>query len=234
MAALWCGRFASPRTVRPAHARSPSSPSSRWLASRCSSFTGCERHRYRLPTRAARRRHARGPRALRRVHDDAAGGAEPGGDASTRRRRSRSSIGVPHERVLIGAGAVLLAVGVAWSAGAGELPAPSFAAHMAVHMTVVAVAAPLLAIGLRGTPGRARPAPTVFVANSRLGRRTDRGLGLARAGAPPRGTTERGDVRRRAGIVPRAGPAPVALGSAGGDRAPCASRRAGAASSRCC
>jgi putative membrane protein len=54
----------------------------------------------------------------------------------------------------------LLALGAAWL---GPLPAvatQSFAAHMAMHMIVVAVAAPLLAAGVAGgpfDPARARP-----------------------------------------------------------------------------
>ena len=53
------------------------------------------------------------------------------------------------QRVLLGAG--LLSLLAAWLGPLPALAQHSFAAHMAMHMTVVAVAAPLLAIGLAGS-----------------------------------------------------------------------------------
>ena len=52
-------------------------------------------------------------------------------------------------RVLLGGGLSLLLA--AWLGPLPALAQHSFAAHMAMHMTVVAVAAPLLAIGLAGS-----------------------------------------------------------------------------------
>lgn len=55
-------------------------------------------------------------------------------------------------------------LGIAWFGPLPELAGHSFAAHMGMHVLVVAVAAPLLAIGLAG--GRfdpARKAPAVFL-----------------------------------------------------------------------
>jgi putative membrane protein len=52
-------------------------------------------------------------------------------------------------RVLVGCG--LLSLLAAWLGPLPALAQHSFAAHMAMHMTVVAVAAPLLAIGLAGS-----------------------------------------------------------------------------------
>lgn len=60
-------------------------------------------------------------------------------------------------RVLLGFG--LLSLLAAWLGPLPSLAQHSFAAHMAMHMTVVAVAAPLLAIGLAGTA--ADPVPRV-------------------------------------------------------------------------
>jgi putative membrane protein len=54
----------------------------------------------------------------------------------------------------------LLVLAIAWIGPLPDLAARSFAAHMTMHMTVVAVAAPLMAFGLAGTrldPARARP-----------------------------------------------------------------------------
>ena len=75
------------------------------------------------------------------------------------------SIGMPmsgrrprtNARWLLGAG--LLSLLVAWLGPLPALAQQSFAAHMAMHMTVVAVAAPLLAIGLAGSG--ADPVPRV-------------------------------------------------------------------------
>jgi putative membrane protein len=59
----------------------------------------------------------------------------------------------------------LLAIGLAWFGPLPALAARSFAAHMALHMTVVAIAAPLLAIGLAGTRiDPVRHAPALFAA----------------------------------------------------------------------
>lgn len=52
-------------------------------------------------------------------------------------------------RVLLGLG--LLSLLAAWLGPLPALAQHSFAAHMAMHMTVVAIAAPLLAIGLAGS-----------------------------------------------------------------------------------
>jgi putative membrane protein len=60
-------------------------------------------------------------------------------------------------RVHLASGIVLLCM--AWSPWASEMATQYFTAHMAVHMTVVALAAPLLASGLRGTPLGNRLAP---------------------------------------------------------------------------
>lgn len=54
----------------------------------------------------------------------------------------------------------LLLLAAAWIGPLPELAQTSFAAHMTLHMTVVAVAAPLLALGISGTrvdPVRLRP-----------------------------------------------------------------------------
>ncbi len=65
--------------------------------------------------------------------------------------------------------AALFLLCVAWSPWASTLAAQRFTAHMAVHMTVVAIAAPLLAIGLRGTAivrfgaGRVAPIPASLI-----------------------------------------------------------------------
>ena len=60
-------------------------------------------------------------------------------------------------------GGLLLAL--AWAGPAPELARGSFAAHMALHMAVVAVAAPLLALGVAGTPLDPVPrAPWLFAA----------------------------------------------------------------------
>ena len=73
----------------------------------------------------------------------------------------------------------LAVLGAAWLGPLPELSRQSFAAHMAMHMAVVAVAAPLLAVGLAGSRldpvrrwvGEARPpvlAPTAALAGAAL------------------------------------------------------------------
>jgi putative membrane protein len=67
----------------------------------------------------------------------------------------------------VGRGAIILGLGllgIVWLGSLPELAKHSFAAHMGMHVLVVAVAAPLLAIGAAG--GRfdpARGAPAVFL-----------------------------------------------------------------------
>jgi putative membrane protein len=57
----------------------------------------------------------------------------------------------------------LLTLGAAWFGPLPELAREAFFAHMTMHMAVVAVAAPLLAAGVRGGPADlARRAPRVF------------------------------------------------------------------------
>src|SRR5918999_1220846 len=57
----------------------------------------------------------------------------------------------------------LLTLGAAWFGPLPQLAREAFFAHMTMHMAVVAVAAPLLAAGLRGGPADlARRAPRVF------------------------------------------------------------------------
>lgn len=64
-------------------------------------------------------------------------------------------------RVLLGCG--LLSLLAAWLGPLPALAQHSFAAHMAMHMTVVAVAAPLLAIGMAGSAADPVPrAPWMF------------------------------------------------------------------------
>lgn len=64
----------------------------------------------------------------------------------------------PLRRLLLGLG--LLALALVWLGPLPQLAGHSFRTHMAMHVTVVAVAAPLLALALAGTawdPARARP-----------------------------------------------------------------------------
>jgi len=66
-------------------------------------------------------------------------------------------------RVSLTTGLVLLAA--VWIGPLPQVAAGSFAAHMAIHMTVVAIAAPLLAIGLAGSRfDPARRMPLAFAA----------------------------------------------------------------------
>ena len=72
-------------------------------------------------------------------------------------------------RILLLSGVAALAA--AWLGPLPELARQSFAAHMTLHMTVVAVAAPLVAIGLAGTaadpvrrmPGLFAPLPAALI-----------------------------------------------------------------------
>ena len=174
----------------------------RWR-SRCFFLHGCGGTAIELPTRPHDDDTPEDRPSLPRLHDDAAGRPEPGRDrvrGARRRHRRRLPMMRPRRH----------RAGACWSLAAAWLrdrcvagSAAVFAAHMTAHMLVVAVAAPLLALGCPARDSiRCVRASWLVAADPGVARRAGRRVGLACARAASRRAPSARRLRRRAGVLP--------------------------------
>ena len=220
---LWAASGLPSRGTRP----------SRWSGSRWSAGRACGDISYGTEADDARSRLARRSTSVSRLCHAAAVGPERG-----RRPLRRAGRDVLRDLPLMRTGFAALAFAVLAAAWLGPLPdlaRHSFAAHMTMHMAVVAVAAPLLALGAGRHPLRSRPRDAAPLrADSRVDDRARRRVGLARAGCciTPRAIS-RGRSLARAGQLPRRRSSALDRGASAATANSAAFARA-PASWRCC